>query len=179
MHYNLSSPCGSGPAFWTWLVTQVFRVGSEVGAAEIGEAVADFYAADGQQPSRASVERCATAFLGSYWRSDGFGALGLLKPLGHGRYLVSEPSPPSSWVVGYALSDYWARLAEDRQEIPLRDLSAEGGFASLLFISSGFLGGALAELQAAGLILLKRDAPPFTVVRLWRDDSVFLERLYE
>ena len=179
LHYNLSSPCGGGPLFWMWVLNRVFQFGSEVGQRDVAEGVAEFYAGEGQDPSPASIDRCATAFLGTYWRSDGLGGLGLLDSTGGGTYRVSEPLPPSAWVVGYALADYWACLFPGRQEISLRELTAEGGFARLFFLGSGFLASALGELQSAGLLLLKRDALPFTVVRLWEDDSIFLDRLYE
>jgi len=48
----------------------------------------------------------------------------------------------------------------------------------LFFMGPGMLGAFLSELQSAGVVGIKRDAPPFVVTRLWRDGAELRERLY-
>lgn len=180
-HYYLSASWGHGPAYWSWVMARDFALGETLRSTDIARSVQRFGTSSGLALSEATCKRCADALLGTYWRSDGLGRLGLVEHVGaeRGAYRVQEPQLPSMWVVASALTHFWSKECRDAQEVLFRSLTAEGGFASLFFLGPGLLGSILSELQSAGVLLVRRDVPPFMVVRLWPDGETFLERLYE
>ncbi len=181
MHYHLSAPHGPGPRFWNELITNTVRIGQPLGRSDVSEAIGKYLQEKTRKTlSRRALESTATAFLGTYAKSDALGKLGLveLAEESQGLYDVRQPDAPPLWVVAYALADYWEALSQGASELLLKDLGRQDGFAGLFFMGPGMLGTFLSELQSAGVVNIKRDAPPFVVTRLWRDTQELRARLY-
>lgn len=181
MHYHLSAPHGPGPAFWNALITNTLRIGQPLGRSDVSGAI-DKYLQEttGKTLSRRALESTATAFLGTYAKSDALGKLGLVELTedSQGLYGVKQPDAPPIWAIACALADYWDASSQGASELLLKDLGRQDGFAGLFFMGPGMLGTFLSELQSAGIVNIKRDAPPFVVTRLWRDTQELRERLY-
>ena len=181
MHYYISSPSGPGPAFWNHLITNFLRIGQPLRRTDISDAISQFLDSSGQKRlTTRTLESTATAFLGSYAKSDGFGKLGLLQPKeeSQGIYEVRQPNAAPLWSVGCALAEYWDAVGGGASELLLKDLGRQEGFAGIFCMGSGMLGAMLSELQTAGVVTIKRDAPPFVVTRLWRDATEIRKHLY-
>lgn len=102
-----------------------------------------------------------------------------MAPPDKGRYLVLDPIPPSVWVFGLALLDFWrARYGFDRLTINLDDLSAPGGLRDIFLISGGRINQYLRRLQEEGYVEVYRLAPPYQVVLRRHDEAPLLEKLY-
>lgn len=180
MHYHLSAPQGPGPSFWNHLITSVLRVGESAGRPEICEALKHYFQAPiGKTLSTRTIESTATAFLGTYAKSDGLGPLGILATpeSSRGIYDIVHPLPPRAWTLAYALADFWDNFT-DGTEMLLKELGRADGFAGLFFMGSGMLGTLLADLQTSGVVDIKRDAPPFVVTKLWESREELLNRVY-
>jgi hypothetical protein len=81
-------------------------------------------------------------------------------------------------VLAYALADYWEACDPHSSEMLLKDLGRADGLAGLFFMGPGMLGTLLSELQSAGVVGIKRDAPPFVVTKLWRSRQELMDRVY-
>jgi hypothetical protein len=181
MHYHLSAPRGPGPAFWNRVITGTMRIGQAITRPIVVEAIADFKREMSEKSlSSRTVESTATVFLGTYSKSDALGKLGILTAVeeGKGIYAVRQPEPPPLWALAYALWAYWDSCSPGSTELLLRDLGRADGLAGLFLMGPGMLGTLLGELQAAGLLMIKRDAPPFVVTRLSQDSQEILARMY-
>jgi hypothetical protein len=181
MHYHLSAPSGPGPAFWNHLITKTLRIGQPIERSEASRVVGEYVATTtGKSLSDRTVEGAATAFLGTYAKSDALGKLGILAITeeGRGKYQVTQPDLPPVWVLGYALADYWEGCDPDSSEMLFKDLGRADGLAGLFFMGSGMLGSMLSELQSAGIVGIKRDAPPFVVMKHWRNREQLMDRVY-
>ena len=181
MHYHMSAPHGPGPTFWNDLVTNVMRIGQSIGRSTTSRAIgAHIVATTGKDLSVRTLESTATIFLGTYAKSDGLGKLGLLEATeeSKGTYEVKQPELPGAWVLGYALADFWDNHSPHTSELLLRDLGSSNGLAGLFFMGAGMLSTLLSDLQTAGLVAIKRDAPPFVLTKLWRSREELLERVY-
>jgi len=124
-----------------------------------------------------TLQSAATVFLGTYAKSDGLGKLGLIEEES-GSYTVRQPQTPPVRVLACALHDYWEAFGDGSSELLLKDLGRQDGFAGLFFLGPGMLGTLLSDLQSAGAVDIKRDAPPFVVTRLWDDGQKLMEHLY-
>lgn len=183
MHYHLSAPQGPGPEFWNYVVTHQFRIGEEINATRLGDHLTQYLVKpSGEALSNRAIRSSASAILGTYSKSDGFGRLGILKENKVGRlrsYEVLEPEPPSAGVLAYALADYWGGNFGDRASVNLGEITSAGGFISLFFMGSGLLSNRLGELQRKGLLQVHRVAPPHQVVKLWATKESLLEQIYD
>jgi hypothetical protein len=181
MHYHLSAPHGPGPGFWNNLIATTVRIGQPLRRSEVATAIGKYTRETANRSLSIRVlESTATVFLGTYAKSDALGKLGLVAPTeeAQGSYEVTQPDAPPLWALACALSDYWEALGHGASELLLKDLGNQNGFAGLFFMGPGMLGAFLSELQSAGVVGIKRDAPPFVVTRLWRDGAELRERLY-
>lgn len=177
LHYHLSAPHRS-MAFWHYLVTQWFIPGNTFTAEQLTEDLANFLQRSaGKTPAPRSVRSTVTIFTGTYLKSDGLGRLGLLEKFEEGKYHVPEVSPPSSWVLGYALADYWQAHYGERLTVNLDDLIGKN-FAGLFLLGERGLTELLIELKQEGMIDLYRVARPYQVVLLQPNPEFALERLY-
>lgn len=181
MHYHLSAPHGPGPAFWNHLVTNSIRIGQPLRRSDVAEAIKVYLRSKDQKMlTNRTLESTATAFLGTYAKSDGLGKLGLIEATEEtqGLYDVRQPDAAPLWVIACALADYWDAVGNGASELLLKDLGRQDGFAGIFCIGPGMLGTFLSELQSAGVVSIKRDAPPFVVTRLWRDAAELRTNLY-
>jgi len=181
MHYHLSAPNGPGPAFWNHLIITTLKIGQSIERSETSRVVGEYIATTtSKNLSDRTLESTATAFLGTYAKSDALGRLGILaiKEEGRGKYQVTQPDLPPVWVLGYALADYWEGCDPHSSEMLLKDLGRADGLAGLFFMGPGMLGSLLSELQSAGVVGIKRDAPPFVVMKHWRNREELMDRVY-
>jgi hypothetical protein len=181
MHYHMSAPHGPGPAFWNFLITSILRIGQSIERSDTSKVVGEYVStATGKNLSERTLESAATAFLGTYAKSDALGRLGILALVEdlRGKYQVMQPDLPSVWVLAYALADYWEACDPHSSEMLLKDLGRADGLAGLFFMGPGMLGTLLSELQSAGVVGIKRDAPPFVVTKLWRSRQELMDRVY-
>lgn len=181
MHYYLSASQGPGPAFWNNLITKVVRIGQPLSGSVVATAISNYLQDSIQQTlSARAVANTATAFLGTYAKSDALGRLGIISPVeeAKGSYQTMQPDTPSLSAVACALVDYWEDFSNGSSELLLKDLGRQDGFAGLFFIGPGMLGALLSELQSKSIVSIKRDAPPFVVTRLWADPGELWGRLY-
>lgn len=181
MHYHLSAPQGPGPFFWHYLVSRVLQPGRIVSNRQVARAIADCLRETGQkEPTERALRSTATIFLGTYTKSDGLGALKLIENKGKGSYRVLCPSPPPLWVLAFTLADYWSYHWPNQVTVNLEALLSPGSWASLFLMDEGALGEQLQKLKENGVVDIYRVAPPYQVVRLWKDEEKgeFLVRAY-
>jgi len=181
MHYHLSAPHGPGPAFWNHLVTTALRIGQSVRRAEVSASIGSYLETTSQTVlASRTLDSTATVFLGTYHKSDALGRLGLLEAAeeAKGVYEVKQPDIPPVSTLAYALGDYWEGQANGASELLLKDLGNQRGFAGIFCLGPGMLGTLLSELQSAGILAIKRDAPPFVVTKLWGTLDELRERIY-
>ncbi|MEO0248788.1 MAG: DUF4007 family protein [candidate division WOR-3 bacterium] len=181
LHYYLSAPQGPGPLFWHFLVTQMLWPGRTLDTGAVAEAIGDFLRNVGQkEPKERALRSTATVFLGTYAKSDGLGGLGLIEEIRKGEYRVLSPSPPPLWVLAFTLADSWSYHWPDQLTVNLSELGTPGGWASLFLMDGGTLGQQLQKLKEKGVLDIYRVAPPYQVVRLWKEEEKgeFLARAY-
>ena len=180
VHYHLSAPHGPGHLFWHRLVTRFFRIGDEFSSDEVmAEISSVMRELKGKEIATSTIESTKTAFLSSYLNPDGLARLGVLQPTDQNGYLVQEPDPPSPWVFGLALLDYWrATYGENRLTINLDDLSAPGALGDIFLIGGGRINRYLQQLADEGYVEVYRYAPPYQVVLRHSDPAPLLEKLY-
>lgn len=180
IHYNISTPSGSGPLYWYKLVCHRLRIGEEFTTSELDADIARFAEElHGRPLSVRSIDSARKSFTGTYASNDGLHALKLLTAVDTGRYLVQEPDPPSPWVFGLALLDYWrATYGENRLTINLDDLSAPGALGDIFLIGGGRINRYLQQLADEGYVEVYRLAPPYQVVLRHSDPAPLLEKLY-
>ncbi len=183
MHYHLSSLNGPGPSFWNHLITRVLRVGDGLERSEVAREIARIAEEETGKPlADRTAQSTATVFLKTYTKSDGFGPLGVLRPIGGDgsmSYRVQEPTLPPAWTVAYALADYWEGTRGQQATVNLTELTAPGGLASVFLTGPAQLERLLEGLREQGVLDLYRTAPPYQVVRLWTDKNDLLKRIYE
>jgi hypothetical protein len=183
MHYFLSAPHHGGPVFWAHTVTTAVRVGETLDRQYVSSAIEEYLSQAGAGSiGKSTIDEAATAFIGTYWKEDALGPLGILSPVQGSRnlYSVNEPEEPNSSVFAYVLADYWDGMWPGRKTVNLEAVTSElGGPASLLLLGTGQANRLLRSMQEQGWVQVQRRAAPYTVVRLWEDSSVFLERLYD
>jgi hypothetical protein len=179
MHYHLSAPQGPGPLFWHGLVTRVLQPGRILNSMDVAQELALILREQNQkEPKPRALQSTATVFLGTYAKSDGLSALRVLEPT-DGGYRVLRPKAPPFWVLAYTLADYWQYHWPDQVTVNLAELNKPGGWASLFWLDEDALWQQLQRLQQAGVLEVYRVAPPYQVVRLWRDKNAFLNQIYE
>jgi hypothetical protein len=181
LHYHFSTPIGSNPLFWHELVSVNFRGGNEFEKDDIEKQIQDFYLRmEGKPFSQESASRTATAFLGTYTKSDGLGGLNLLQQTQQNHYRVNDDldSPPT-WAVAYAIVDFWKKNFPDRQTINLDELTEGNSVANIFMIGAGKVANILQKMQVEGFVDLYRVAPPYQVVLLRPDLQAILEKIYE
>jgi hypothetical protein len=179
MHYHLSAPQGPGPLFWHGLVTRVLQPGRILNSRNVAQELALILREQNQkEPKPRALQSTATVFLGTYAKSDGLSALRVLEPT-DGGYRVLRPKAPPFWVLAYTLADYWQYHWPDQVTVNLAELNKPGGWASLFWLDEDALWQQLQRLQQAGVLEVYRVAPPYQVVRLWRDKNAFLNQIYE
>lgn len=179
LHYHLSAPHGPGPAFWHHLVKERFKSGNTFTRDEVLAQVDEFIQATrGRALSRSSIKGATAAFLGTYTSPTGLGELEILEALNDGSYQVLEPEAPSTWVLAYALIDFWQAQFPNHLTLNLNNLSGSDGITSLFLVGSGRLNSTLREMQDEGYVEVHRVAPPYQVVLLRPDKQSVLERIY-
>jgi hypothetical protein len=180
MHYYLSAPHGPGPVFWNEVTTNYFRSGDEIAGEIIANRISAVAAREkGRDLASRTIKDTTTVFLGTYLHGDALGNLGILEDLGDFRYLVLDPEPPSAWVFGVALLDYWQGQFGDRLTINLSDLFASGGLGDLFLVGARQIDEYLSQLQTEGYVDVYRVAHPYQVVLLRQDAQPLLKKLYE
>ena len=125
-----------------------------------------------------SARSTAKIFLGTYIKSDGLANLGLLEKLESDLYKVLEPDPPPTWVVAYALLDFWRGNFPGQKTINLNDLYGEKGLSNIFMISRGRINLMLEDMQQAGILQLFLIAPPYQVVLLDENIDISLKKVY-
>lgn len=180
IHYHLSAPHGPGPVFWHELVSRKFRSGDEFSPTDIKGEISEIIQQEfGKELSEETIDRTKTVFVSTYINQDGLGPLNILASLDQSRYLVLDPDPPSVWVFGLALLDFWrARYGNDRLTINLDDLYGAGGLGDIFLMGGGRINQYLRRLQEEGVVEVFRVAPPYQLVLTQRDPQPLLERIY-
>jgi hypothetical protein len=179
MHYHLSAPHGPGPEFWYNAVRLYFRSDYEFSRSNVVELIGTSYLeATGKPLAIDSANTTAGIFKGAYIKEEGLGKLGILEEVSLDQYRVLSPVPPSPWVVGYALLDYWQAQFGDRLTVNLDALSGNGSLADLFLMGAERLDGMLRVLQTEGYVDVYRVAPPYQVVLLRQDPIPLLEKIY-
>ncbi len=177
LHYHLAAP-HHPTAFWHFLVANRFVSGNSFTAADLNNDLTAFLSLKAKKnPSPRSVRSTVTVFTGTYLKSDGLKRLGLLEEGGQGTYYVPNVSPPSVWVLGYALAEYWQALYGKRLTVNLDDLTGNT-FAGLFLLGESGLTDLLIQLKQKGMIDLYRTSRPYQVVLLQPNLEFALERLY-
>jgi hypothetical protein len=178
MHYHLSVLHGPGPVFWNYIITRLLRFGGEYKSIDLGVEISTYLSSIwGDDFKERTTKDSARVLLRSYSRNDGLGDLGILTEK-KDIYIANEVDPPSRWVVGYALADYWENVYQERTSVNFADITASEGFISLFFMGTGFLLSTLAEIQREGFLQVQRVAPPHQLVKLWPNKEIFLEKIY-
>ena len=188
LHYHLSAPSGPGPAFWHQLFGYELQVGVGVVREHLASSIALVHKdVSGKALNAKTAATTASVFVNSYVSPDGLGRLGLFERTegngdGAGVRLVGGHTRPSSWVVGFAVIDWWQRTMTNQITVGLERLYERDGLATFLFLDRAGMEDALADLQSAGVLDVYRVAPPFQVVRRWKDDleikTALLEQAY-
>ena len=179
LHYHFSAPQREGPAFWGHLVRTVLQPGNVLTSETVGSLIEQYDLENGGKQLKPDTYRGGGgAFLNTYGKRDGLGALGFLKETGLGEYTVDEPIPAPWPVVAYALADTWAGLWGDRVGVNLDETREVG---ALLLMGSGTLNTRLRAMatQERGMVEVQRRHPPYQVTRLALDPATVLEHLYE
>lgn len=177
LHYNFSALHRGGPAFWGHLVKTIFQPGDVLTSETVSKFIEHFHLEYGGNRLKADTYRGgAVAFLNTYGKRDGLGALGFLNETGPGEYVVGEPAPAPWPVVAYALADTWAGRWADRVGVNLDETREVG---ALLLMGSGMLNTRFRAMQGRGMIEVQRRHPPYQVTRLSLDPAAVLEHLYE
>ena len=102
MHYHLSAPHGPGPCFWNHLIARHVRIGHTLSRANVSEVIGRFLKESATKTlGTRTLQSTATAFLGTYAKSDGLGKLGLIEDES-GSYTVRQPQTPPVWVLACA-----------------------------------------------------------------------------
>ena len=103
----------------------------------------------------------------------------LLEEIGETCYRVNDDlDPPPSWVVAYAILDFWKTHFPERTTINLDELTEENGVADIFMIGAGKIANVLQKMQLEGFVDLYRVAPPYQVVLLRPDLEALLEKIY-
>ena len=180
VHYHLCASHHSGPGFWGHLASECFTPYRELVTEDVAQLIAAYLQAQGDPVLAARTLRTtATVFLGSYHKSDGLGALGILSSQGDGKCVAGEPDLPGTRVVAYVIADYWAAQWKNRKQVNLSAMTEPGGPASLLMMSSGDINSSLGDMAGLGLVQVQRRIPPYSVVRLWQSAEAVMEQLYD
>lgn len=180
MHYYLSSPAGPGPVFWSRLVRERLRIGDKLDRSQVAEEISQLVGQEtGKFPASSTAGSVATAFLGTYARSDALGSLGILEKERNGVYRVTQPETPSPLTVAYALADYWERAWEGQPTVNLERLTEPGEFTSIFFMGTENFDKLLNILKKDDILDVYRTAPPYQIVRLWESKEQLMQNLYE
>jgi hypothetical protein len=180
IHYHLSTAQGLGPIFWHELVTKNFRGGQEFEKNDLEQEINECYLREeGEILASRSASSTATIFVGTYIKSDGLGDLKLLYKTEENHYKVNdELDSPPTWVVAYAILDFWKSNFPERTTVNLDELTEGNGVANIFMIGSGKVANILQKMQVEGIVDLYRAAPPYQVVLLRSDLNAILERIY-
>jgi hypothetical protein len=172
MHYHLSAPHGPGPRFWHDLTLKLPELVAPIRSAELVDIIGLSVTEEGREPIvEDSLQKCGTAYLGTYSKSEGLESLGILEhiqtPNGKpsNTYQTVDPQPVPPGVLAYALSHYWEGQFGSVQTRNLSDLSEPGGFGSLFFLSQFALNRSLRGLASEGVLELWLQAPPHQLLR--------------
>ena len=178
LHYFLCAPMHNGPAFWSQLVLLRFQLENKIEKRTLTQDLKQFTSGIGDRLlSNSTYESTATAFLGTYAKSDALGALRILEGAS-GEYIVGQPVEPTPAVFGYALADFWEHAWGDASTVNLARITERDGPAALFFLGSGATNRLLRALQAEGVLEVHRRAPPYQVLRLWSSADALLEKVY-
>lgn len=180
LHFNLSSPFGSGPTFWGEVVLTRFRTGNQFPKSEIDADILEHYTRDNPgSVSPDSAQQTGTAFLGTYTKADALGQLHILQKSNEtGVYRVLQPTVVPSWAFAYALMCYWNTKYEGRLSVNLNELTQPDGLASMFLMDDNSLDNTLNELQRAGIVDVFRADKPHQLLLLSHDREMVLRKLY-
>lgn len=178
MHYHMSAPHGPGPIFWNQIVSKYFYSGNIFSAEDIIEFIGNFiWDTENKVLSKRAIQSTVTVLLGSYTKPEGLGKLKLLEITESGRFRVQSPVIPSTWVVGYALLDFWKAQYPDRIGVSL-DVLMDSGFPQLFLMAKSDLDEVLRIMQENQFVDVHRSAPPYQVMLLRQDQESILEKIY-
>jgi len=178
MHYHLSAPNGPGPVFWNYAMTKVLKIGDRLDSTILGKEISQNHLiTTGKKLEDKTTKDSARVLLRTYSKDDALGKLGITSE-SDGSYLIGEPEPPSAWVIGYALADYWESVFENRQGINLSEITSVDSFLNIFFMGTGAFLSKLSEIQKEGLLQIYRIAPPHQLNKLWSNKEEFLEKIY-
>jgi hypothetical protein len=180
LHYNLVTPCGSGPAFWAHLVTQLLKPGNHLTSAEVINELERYVSTtEGRNLAPRTIKSTSRIFLSAYNytdRSDTLNRLQILSAPSDSLFSVDEPEPPTVEVFAYILADYWEGIWSGSKSVALREVTA--ALMPLLLLDDAAINYYLNSLQHIGLVEVQRKVPPQMVVRLWSDRDVLLSQIY-
>ncbi|MEZ0483188.1 DUF4007 family protein [Fibrella aquatica] len=167
MHYFIASPSLNSPNYWAALVASSLGLARQIGQAEIAGSIIGFTKeASNWEPSERTVKSGATAFISTYSKEEGLGALGILEDAGRNQYTVRQPRAVAPLVYACLLADYWERQWNDRPEVQLEEVT-QGELAHVLLLSENKVNDLLGVLAAPDIALIKRQRKhlPYQVSR--------------
>ena len=179
MHYYMSCPQGPGPELWHHLVTENFRLGTEISKNSIQQSISDFLQTKGKKAADRTIVATARIFWGSYTKDDAFGPLGILRETNSDRFLVDEPDSPQLWIFAYALADYWTANWGDCTGVNITKVAERGGLGTIFLMGGGMINKYLGILQSKGYAVVQRRTPPFQLNRNWKSKNEFIKKIYD
>ena len=178
-HYNIVKRTGAGPLFWRDLILNVVRKSISTTKRSVAAGIESFHQTAGlKELSEATYDSAAGAFLGTYSAPDGLGQLKILQKRGE-EYSIGVPAPLMKDIFAFMLSEYWAANWGDTHSVALNKITGDSGLAPLLLLNSGEASEIMDELHAAMLVRVERAVRPYTVFRLWDDETDLLGKIYE
>gem|GEM_PF-1514475 len=167
MHYFLASPSLNAPNYWASLVASSLGLARQIGQAEIAASIIGFTKqASNWEPSERTIKSGATAFISTYSKEEGLGALGILEDAGRNQYAVRQPRAVAPGAFACLLADYWERHWVERPEVQLEEVT-QGELAHVLLLSENKVNDLLGVLAAPDVALIKRQRKhlPYQVSR--------------
>ncbi|QJX47820.1 DUF4007 family protein [Hymenobacter taeanensis] len=167
MHYFLASPSVASPNYWASLALNHLSFTRQFGQSDLANAILGFAKdASNWEPSERTVKAGATAFISTYSKEEGLGAIGILEDAGRSQYTVRQPRALSIGVFACLLADYWDRHWPDRDDVLLEDIT-RGELAQVLLLSENKVNDLLGALAAPDMALIKRQRKhlPYQIIR--------------
>lgn len=175
MHYFMSAPHGPGPFFWNRIITNLFKPGEEFSDADLLSCIKE----DNEGLKEDTISEAKTAFIGTYVKQDGLGALGLISEGDtKNKFVVNYPEPPSVWTMGVAFIDYCQAQFPGVKVIGLSNILDDSDFAKIFMVGTRRINHMLSQLQEAGYVEVFNSVPPYGVAILRTDIAPLLERMY-
>jgi hypothetical protein len=167
MHYFLSCPSFNAPNYWADITLNHLPLLGQLGQNQLSSAIIDYSQnISGWEPSERTIKSGATAYLSTYGKEDGLGALGILEEGNNRQYTIRETRALSVGAFACILADYWQHHWSDRSDVVLEQIT-RGELARILLISENKVNDLLGSLSAPDLALVKRQRKhtPYQVLR--------------